>query len=668
MKNLKIATRVSLLVLLVLIIGFLGLWFAVDNRSSVLVGDMIEGQMQDAVHTRAYIIDNYVQSAEEYMIAFAKSDEVRNLLKNPDSEELTKRAQEYTVEFAAVKGVFEGLYIATPETKILTHTSTGAIGITTRTGDSLKQMQDTILSVDKLTNLGIMKSPGTGNMCVSMYYPLFEGKKCIGYVGGAVYANQLMDSLLSLEVKGLPNSQYVFLNASTGEYLYHENEELLCTVTEDKGYIEIIEGLQKEKLSDTGLMTYTDEAGVEQVVAYQYLPERGWMFAIRDTYDNVYKALSKIKLVTVISCGVIGVVVILCLIIILSRLSVELGLIRSAIEKLGKMDLSADKTLEKYSGQKDEIGIVCDALKVTCTNLRKYISEVDLQLSNMANGDFSQSSNMMFEGDFRTLQVSLAKIQSALHDSFLEIGSVTKELAVGTQSVSSASASLANAASNASNLVLDIDENIGQITKQLAESADFAAQAQNQSHDASKLVQISQEKMDTLNQALKDIDRAASAIEGISGQIEGIAKQTNILALNALVEASRAGDAGLGFGVVADEIRILAAQSNEASVNAYNLIQETQKSVEIGMRIGKETSDYLSQVVAQTATIDEKVGKIAETTQIQNEKVSSINARLEDISRTVESTAAMAQQSAAASEELDGQATVLRNNIEKYRV
>ena len=121
--------------------------------------------------------------------------------------------------------------------------------------------------------------------------------------------------------------------------------------------------------------------------------------------------------------------------------------------------------------------------------------------------------------------------------------------------------------------------------------------------------------------ALADINHASEAIEGISSQIEGIAKQTNILALNAMVEASRAGDAGLGFGVVADEIRILATQSNEASINAYNLIQETQKLVEIGIKIGEETSEYLTKVVTQTETIDEEVTKIANTTMSQNERV-----------------------------------------------
>ena len=63
-------------------------------------------------------------------------------------------------------------------------------------------------------------------MIISMYYPLFEGEKCIGYVGAGVYASRLMDALLDLDIEGLPNCEYVFLNVDAGTYLYHEDESL----------------------------------------------------------------------------------------------------------------------------------------------------------------------------------------------------------------------------------------------------------------------------------------------------------------------------------------------------------------------------------------------------------------------------------------------------------
>ena len=215
-ENKKLAVRIGVITTVITLVGMTLLWLIVSTNAASMVKNDITNQMTDAVESRASIIDDYVLSAEEYMTAFALGREVHDLLLDPDATALLEQAQKYTEDFASVKGLFEGLYIATPATHVLTHTSKDAVGMTTRSGDSLKTFQDTILSRKELTNLGIMKSPGTGSMILSMYYPIFEGQRCIGYVGAGVYASRLMDSLLNLNIKGLPNSEYVFLNADTG--------------------------------------------------------------------------------------------------------------------------------------------------------------------------------------------------------------------------------------------------------------------------------------------------------------------------------------------------------------------------------------------------------------------------------------------------------------------
>ena len=274
-ENKKLATRIGIITTAITLIGMLLLWLVVSSNAASVVKSDITNQMTDAVESRAAIIDDYVVSAEEYMTAFALGSEVRDLLKDPDDPALLRKAQKYTEDFAAVKGVFEGLYIATPETHVLTHTSQGAIGMTTRTGDSLKSFQSTILAQPQLTNLGIMKSPGTGSMILSMYYPIFEGQRCIGYVGAGVYASHLMDALLNLNIKGLPDSEYVFLNVDTGVYLYHQDEALLNTETTDVGYQEILSRIKAEGSTQAGTHSYRDEKGDNQLVVYKFLKDRG---------------------------------------------------------------------------------------------------------------------------------------------------------------------------------------------------------------------------------------------------------------------------------------------------------------------------------------------------------------------------------------------------------
>lgn len=135
--NRKLATRIGIITTTITIAGMLLLWFIVSNNASSMVKNDITNQMTDAVESRAAIINEYVTSAEEYMTAFALGNEVHDLLLNPKDPALLERAQQYTEDFASVKGIFEGLYIATPTTHVLTHTSPDAIGITTRTGESL---------------------------------------------------------------------------------------------------------------------------------------------------------------------------------------------------------------------------------------------------------------------------------------------------------------------------------------------------------------------------------------------------------------------------------------------------------------------------------------------------------------------------------------------------
>ena len=172
--NRKLATRIGIITTVITLAGMLLLWRTVSDRVSEIVKNDITNQMTDAVESRAAIINDYVASAEEYMTAFALGKEVHDLLMDPEDQELLASVRKYTEDFAAVKGIFEGLYIATPETYVLTHTSQQAIGITTRSGESLELFRNTILAQEQLTKSGIMKSPGTGSMILSMYYPIFE--------------------------------------------------------------------------------------------------------------------------------------------------------------------------------------------------------------------------------------------------------------------------------------------------------------------------------------------------------------------------------------------------------------------------------------------------------------------------------------------------------------
>ena len=483
------------------------------------------------------------------MTAFALGREVRELLLNPDDPELLRQAQKYTEDFAGVKGVFEGLYIATPDTYVLTHTSQGAIGITTRSGDSLKSFQDTILSQRQLTNLGIMKSPGTGSMILSMYYPIFEGQRCIGYVGAGVYASHLMDSLLNLNIKGLPDSEYVFLNADTGVYLYHEDEALLNTGTTDPGYLEIIRRVQADGSTQANTYSYRDENGVKELVVYKYLKDRGWIFMVRDSATEVYGTVTSVRILVGVLCAVMAAAVILITLLILRREGRELMAVERAIGRLGDLNLSADQELEAFYGRTDEIGMIAQTTHRVCGCLRETIDDVGRILGEIANGNLAvdvSKNESYYIGDFKALSASLKSIHANLTNVIRDISQVARQVDSSADRVSSGAQALSQGTLEQAASIDGLVSNVTAITSQIQTSAVRCGSASDLVARAAGYAAEADARMEQLTAATRNIDQSSSQIGSIIKTIEDIAFQTNILALNAAVEAARAGSAGKG--------------------------------------------------------------------------------------------------------------------------
>lgn len=415
------------------------------------------------------------------MTAFALSDEVHELLRDPENPMLLERAQEYTEDFAAVKGIFEGLYIATPETYVRTHTSQGAIGMITRQGDALAPFQQTILAKPELTNLGIMKSPGTGAMILSMYYSVFEDDRCIGFVGAGVFADALMDNLLELELQGLPNSEYVFISAETGVYLFHENQELLNTKTTDPGYLDIMESVQSGAGAQAETYTYTDENGVKQLVVYQYLQDRGWIFMVRDNTQEVFKTVASTQFQVGMVCVVVMVLIILCLVLMMRRVGNSLERVEAAIGRLGRFELNADQELSSLYDRGDEIGVIARTTHTMCDHLRQTIEDIRRILGEMATGNIAVNVSLneaYYIGDFQVLAKSLKTIRANLLQLTRSIAQVSNHVTEGAERVSKSAESLSQGAAAQADSVMRLTESADSITAQLRLSADSCAAAQ----------------------------------------------------------------------------------------------------------------------------------------------------------------------------------------------
>lgn len=517
MENKKLAAKISILTTKITLAGMLLLWLVISFSTTSIVRNDITSQMMNAVESRAVIIDDYVTSAEEYLKAFALSGEVQHLLKNPDDPELLRRAQQYTVDFSNIKGIFEGLYIADTNTYVLTHTAKEAIGITTRKGEDAETFRNTILATKDLTNLGIMQSPGTGNMVISIYCPIYDGSTCIGFVGAGVYADRLMDALLDLELKNLPENNYVFMNAHTGVYLYHVDESLLNTQVKEKGHLTIIAQAQKTNDTKPVMYTYRNEKGRKQLAVYKYLPDREWIFMVQADSSKVYSSVIIVGILMGIACAVVAALLLYATRIILSKTGRELMIVENAISELSKFNLTADTGLESFYGRKDEIGMIADATHNVCRHLKAAFEDIERILSEIADGNLTvdvKKNETYYIGDLNMLTGSLQTIRSKLTKVLKEISSVSNQVNTEAEQVLSRADAMSHGAA---------EQTTGEAGKGFAVVADEVRILAGQSAEAARnttalireavaAVETGTQISDLTNQALQEVVASAESV------------------------------------------------------------------------------------------------------------------------------------------------------------
>ena len=672
-KNMRLAARISSCIAIVTIVGMTVLLLLIAINVSSIVKENITNQMYDAVNSRATIIEDYVRGAEQTMVEFSLSSEVKNLLKAPDNAEATAKAQEFTEKYGAVQGIFEGLYISTPETQVLAHTNKSVVGITTRTGEALESMKKDILSKKEVTNAGIMQSKaGSGAMVMSLYYPVYDNNECIGLVGSAVYADRLMESITGLEINGLPNKEYIFLNASDARYIYNADSSLINEVSEDKGCLGIIDLINSGNADATGSYFYTDTDGTEYLAAYNYIADRGWIFIVKDKNSEVFSTVRTVQLIVTLVCVLFTVILVSITIIFMRGVGHELTQVKDSIEGIGRLELDAAKITEKYTGRKDEVGKISDAVTSLSITLKNAVDDIGRILGEMSKGnltvDVSQNKKY-YIGDLGALAVSLEKL-NVLNSNLV---SLMKNISIAAEQVHSGSGQVATGSNYLSNASIEqtvsieaLANSIHQIEGQASANSASCLDAQELIVQTYNHVCDANNRMEMLTRAMDNIGNSSAKISNIIKTIEDIAFQTNILALNAAVEAARAGDVGKGFAVVADEVRNLAAKSADAVSDTAKLIEQSADAVNEGTSVVTETVNAMSSLHDCIIKVKSIVETIADSSNKQTQMVSKIDDDISQITGAVQSNSATAEESAAISAELSGQAGTLKDLVSKF--
>lgn len=310
----------------------------------------------------------------------------------------------------------------------------------------------------------------------------------------------------------------------------------------------------------------------------------------------------------------------------------------------------------------DEIGILQESFKRLVEGIRQQAKVIE----SMAEGDLTKSYTPRSSGD--VIGNSLVQMLKRNNEALFQVAVSAKQLASAAEQTAEKSQIMAGGSGRQAASVEEISASITEITKLSGDNESMAKKASGLSSEIKENAEKGNRQMEQMLSAVKDISEATESIRKIIKTVEDIAFQTNILALNASVEAARAGIHGKGFAVVADEVRNLATKSADAAKDTGSLIAASIEKTTLGVRIADETAESLSSILAGIGESGQLIAKIADSSERQSSGIKLINNNINEVSFVVQENSAIAEELAAASEEISGQITMLKDLISRFKL
>lgn len=445
-------------------------------------------------------------------------------------------------------------------------------------------------------------------------------------------------SLSDVKLEGM-DSSYVYVVKNDGTMLYHPTKEKVGQPVENAVIKGVVQQLQDGKKPGTTVVEY-DFNGTTKYSAYTILNNENILVLTADESE----ALAGITTVTGVAVGISAIVVLIAIIISFimgRRLMRPLVKVSTIIEDVANGNIEADFSVVKESN--DEIGLIIEKMKELTQSLGSIVGKI-------RNSSDTMSSNSYELND--TSSQTLAANN--------EISKAVEDVAEGSTGMAASISKINENLLEMSNETKDINASVDEIKNQTVAVQD-SSKIMN---DKIKSMQDSSRKMDdgisAISKRIETVNKTVDKVSNIVSVIEEISGETNLLSLNASIEAARAGDAGKGFAVVAQEIRVLSDNTNTELENIKqiisSLVEECRYCVQASGTIVEDNAkqnEEIKAVLDEFGSLDEQIQKTAEKADEIEELVTAMVELNDDITKSSNSLTDVSAANAAATEEMN---------------